>query len=65
MWVASTFCHPITIFFSLIVFGGTEVPIVYILLCRPSENSLQGSAILDGSPSQDWQSTVGWGDYWI
>ncbi len=33
-------------FFPLFVFGGTEVPIVYILLCHPSENSLQGSAIL-------------------
>jgi hypothetical protein len=28
-------------FFSLIVFGGTEVPIIYIFLCRPSEDSLQ------------------------
>ncbi len=52
-------------FFSLIVSSGTEVPIVYILLCRPSEDSLQGSAIPDGSPSKDWQSTVGWGDCWI
>ncbi len=34
-------------------------------LCRPSEESLQRSAIPDGSPSQDWQSTVGWGDCWI
>jgi hypothetical protein len=50
------------IFFSLIVFGGTEVPVVNILLCRPLEDSLQGSAIPDGSPSKDWQSTVGWGD---
>jgi hypothetical protein len=47
-------------FFSWIVFGGTEVPIVYILLYRPSEDSPQGSAIPDGSPSKDWQSTVGW-----
>jgi hypothetical protein len=47
------------IFFSLIVFGGTEVPMFYILLCRPSEDSLQGSAIPDGRPSKDWQSTVG------
>ncbi len=47
------------------VFGGTEVPIVSILLYRPSEDSLQGSAIPDGSPSKDWQSTVGWGDCWI
>jgi hypothetical protein len=52
-------------FFSLIVFGGTEVPIVYILVCRLSENSQQGSAIPDGSPSKDWQSNVGWGDCWI
>jgi hypothetical protein len=52
-------------FFSLIVFSGTEVPIVYILLCRPSEDSLQGNAIQDGSRSKDWQSTVGWGDSWI
>jgi hypothetical protein len=49
-------------FFSLIVFGGTEVPNVNILLCRPSEDSLQQSAIRDDSPSKDWQSTVGWGD---
>jgi hypothetical protein len=47
------------------VFGGTEVPVVYILLCRPSEDTLQGRAIPDGSPSKDWQSTVGWGDCWI
>jgi hypothetical protein len=35
------------------------------LLFRPSEDSLQQSAILDGSPSKDWQSTVTWGDCWI
>ncbi len=53
-------------FFTFIVFGGSEVPIVfYTLLCCPSEESLQGSAIPDGSPSKDWQSTVGWGDCWI
>jgi hypothetical protein len=39
--------------------GGTEVPIVYILLCRPAEDSLQRCAIPDSSPPQDWQSTVG------
>jgi hypothetical protein len=38
------------LFFSFMVFGVTEVPIVYIFLCRPSEDSLQ---IPDGSPSQD------------
>ncbi len=53
------------IFFSLSVFDGTKVLIVYIFLCRPSEDSLQWSAIPDGSPSKDWQSTVGWGDCWI
>jgi hypothetical protein len=53
------------VFFPLIVFGGSEVPIVYILLCHPPEDSLQGSAIPDGSPSKDWQSTVGWEDCWI
>jgi hypothetical protein len=37
----------------------------YILLCCPSEDSLQGSAIPDGSPSKDWQSTVGRRDCWI
>jgi hypothetical protein len=55
-------------FLFLNCFSGTKVPIVYILLCRPSEDSLQGNAILDipdGSPSKDWQSTVGWGDCWI
>jgi hypothetical protein len=51
-------------FFSLNVFAGTEVPIVFILLCCPSEDSPQGSAIPDGSPSKDWQSTEGWGDCW-
>jgi hypothetical protein len=35
---------------------------VFILLCRPSEDSLQWSTIPNGSPSEDWQSTVGWGD---
>ncbi len=54
-----------TNFFSLIVFGGTEVHIIYILLCSPSEDSLQESVVPDGSPSKDWQSTVGWGDCWI
>jgi hypothetical protein len=49
----------IHIFFSFIVFGGTEVPIIYIILCRPSEDSLQGNAIADGSPFKNWQSTVG------
>jgi hypothetical protein len=34
-------------FFSLIVFGGTEVPIVYILLCHPSEDSIQQSSVVD------------------
>jgi hypothetical protein len=60
-------CHedPKIIIFSLNVFGGTEVPIVYILLCHPSEDSLQQSATSDGSPSKAWQSTVGWGDCWI
>ncbi len=51
--------------FSLIVFDGTEVPIVYILFCRPSEDSLQQIPIPDGSLSKDWQSTVGWGECWI
>ncbi len=53
---------PSYVFFSLDVFGGKEVPTVYILLCRPSEDSLQQSAIPDGSLSKDRQSTVGWGD---
>jgi hypothetical protein len=38
---------------------------IYILLCRPSEDSLQCSTIPDDSPSKDWQSTVGWGECWI
>jgi hypothetical protein len=41
------------LFFFLIDFGGTEAPIVYIFLYRPSEDSQQQSAIPDGSPSQD------------
>jgi hypothetical protein len=45
-------CFSTLTFFPLIVFGGTEVPIVYILLCRPSEDSLEGSAIPDGIPSK-------------
>jgi hypothetical protein len=53
------------VIFSLTIFDGPEVLIVYILLCRPSGDSLQRSAIREGSPSQDWQSTVGWGDCWI
>jgi hypothetical protein len=40
-------------FFLFIVCGGPEAPIVYIVLCRPSEDSLQGSAIPDGSLSKD------------
>jgi hypothetical protein len=35
---------------------------VFILLCRPSENSLQWSTITDGSLSKDWQSIVSRGD---
>jgi hypothetical protein len=35
---------------------------VLILLCHPSEDSLQWSSILDVSPSKDGKSTVGWGD---
>ncbi len=65
---AWTCCMPMSmlnVLFSLNVFGGREVPIVHILLCRPSEDSLQGSAIPDGSPSKDWQSNVGWGVWWI
>ncbi len=46
-------------FFPLTVFGGPEAPFfVFILLCSPSEVSLQWSTIPDGSPSTDWQSTV-------
>jgi hypothetical protein len=49
-----------------IVFWWTRGPfIVFILPCRPSEDSLQWSTIPDGSPSKDCQSTVGWGDCWI
>ncbi len=36
-------------FFSLIVFDGAEVLIVYILRCHPSEDSQQGRAIPDDS----------------
>jgi hypothetical protein len=53
-------------FFSLNCFWWNSSPYCfYILLCRPSEDSLQGSDIPDGSQSKDWQSTVGWGDCWI
>ncbi len=45
-----------------VVFGGTEVLLVTILLCHPSEVSLQRGVIPDGSPSKNWQSTVGWGE---
>ncbi len=51
------------IFFFLNCFWWTRGPFfVFILLCRPSEDSLQWSTIPDGSPAKDWQSTVGWGD---
>jgi hypothetical protein len=44
----------------LIVFGGPED-----LFCIYSPMpSLRGQPT-GGSPSQDWQSTVGWGDSWI
>jgi hypothetical protein len=33
---------------------------VFILLCRPSEESLQWGTIPDDSPSKDWQPTLGW-----
>ncbi len=50
-------------FFFLNCFWWTRGPFfVFILLYRPSEDSLQRSTISDGSPSEDWQSTVGWGD---
>jgi hypothetical protein len=52
-------------FFSSIVFGGTEDPIFLYSPLPPSEDSLQGSAIPDGSPSKDWQSTIGCGDCWL
>ncbi len=37
------------------------------ILCHRSEDSLQWSTcnIPDGSPSEVWQSAVGWGDYQI
>jgi hypothetical protein len=55
MNLVSAVCRPVghKIFCSLIVFGETEVPIVYILLCRPTDDSLQQSAIPDGRPSKD------------
>jgi hypothetical protein len=50
-------------FFFLNCFGWTKGPFfVFILLCHPSEDSLQWSTTQDGSPSKDRQSTVGWGD---
>jgi hypothetical protein len=56
--------HKITLhdgrFFFSIVLGGKCAFFVYILLCRPSEDSLQLSTISDGSQSEDWLSTVGW-----
>ncbi len=48
--------------FFLNCFWWTRGPfLVFILLCCSSEDSLQWSTIPDGSPSKDWQSTVGWG----
>ncbi len=48
--------------FFLNCFWWTRAPFfVFILLCHPSENSLQWSTIPDDSPSKDRQSTVGWG----
>ncbi len=44
--------------FPLIGFGGPEALFcIYILLCRPSEDSLQWSTNPDGRPSQYWEST--------
>ncbi len=52
--------------FSLDWFWWTTKPFfVYILLCRPSEDSPKWSTVPDGRPSQDWQSTEGWGYCWI
>ncbi len=49
-------------FFSLLFLVEQRPLFVFILLCRPSEDSLQWSTIPEGSPSKGWQSTVGWGD---
>ncbi len=43
-------------FFPTNCFWWNRSPCCLILLCRPLEDSLQGS---------DWQSTVDWGDCWI
>ncbi len=50
-------------FFSNVLWG-TRSPflIVIFLLCRSPGDSLQWKTIPDGSPSEDWQSTVGRGD---
>jgi hypothetical protein len=42
----------------LIVFGGPEAPFLFILLCHPSEDSLQWSTIPDGSPSKDCEEEI-------
>jgi hypothetical protein len=45
--------------FFLNCFGGPEAP---FCIYSPLPLSLQWNTIPDGSPSKDWQSTVGWED---
>ncbi len=63
--LTNSFCTSLSlaiIFFSLKCFRWTRSPFL-ILLCRSSEDCLQGSIIPDGSPTKDWQSTVDWVDW--
>jgi hypothetical protein len=53
------------IFFSLIVFGGTEVPIVYIFPLPPLRGQPATKSHPRWQPISGQQSTVGWGDCWI
>jgi hypothetical protein len=54
----------VPLFFSLIVFGVLEAHLstLYSLLLPLSEQ-LHEVIIIDSSPSKDWHSTVGWGDF--
>ncbi len=60
-YILFTFCKNWSrTFFFLICFWWNRNSYCLYSPLRPSEDSLQGNTIPDGSPSKDWQSTVGW-----
>jgi hypothetical protein len=46
-------------FFSLIVFGGLEVLLLIRSSAAPQRTAYGEVTIPEGSPSEDWQSTIG------